>query len=169
MHKQVMQFLSSVKEQYPALFRATSVLECGSLNINGTPRIFFAEPTEYIGLDWRPGPGVDVVSLAHEYRGHPDGHFDVAISTEMLEHDPHWNHSVWRMMQLIKPGGALIVTCAGERRPEHELYTSPEHGYYCGISASELYDLIDGQFDHIRVESREYVSNDTYMCAYGKK
>ena len=29
---------------------------------------------EYIGLDWRPGPGVDVVSLVHEYQ--PGRRFD---------------------------------------------------------------------------------------------
>ena len=39
-------------------------------------------PTEYIGLDWRPGPGVDVVGLVHEYQ--PGRLFDTVISTEML-------------------------------------------------------------------------------------
>jgi SAM-dependent methyltransferase len=168
MHKQVMQFLSSVKEQYPALFRGTRVLECGSLNINGTPRVFFEEPAEYVGLDWRPGPGVDVVSLAHEYYGHPDDHFDVVISTEMLEHDPHWMHSIHRMTQLVKPGGALIITCAGPGRAEHETYTSPESGYYRVISAMELYGFAVLHFDHVRVESRQSWSEDTYLCAYRK-
>ena len=59
---------------------------------------------EYVGLDWRPGPGVDVVSLVHEYK--PGRHFDTVISTEMLEHDPHWRESVQRMIELVKPGWA---------------------------------------------------------------
>ena len=48
-------------------FVCDSVLECGSYNVNGSVRDLFAV-REYIGLDWRPGPGVDVVNLVHEYR-----------------------------------------------------------------------------------------------------
>ena len=168
MHKQVMQFLSSIKEQHPALFQGTAVLECGSLNINGTPRVFFEEPKEYVGIDWRPGPGVDVVALAHEYNDHPDGYFDVVISTEMLEHDPRWRDSICRMIQLIRPSGSLIITCAGPGRNQHEVYTSPEQGYYCNISALDLHSCVAAHFDYVRIESRQSWSQDTYLCAYRK-
>ena len=65
-----------------------------------------------------------MVSLVHEYQ--PGRHFDTVISTEMLEHDPHWRESVQRMIELVKAervrlGRPLIITCAAPGRGEHEL------------------------------------------------
>ena len=163
MHPEVMDFLESVKAKRPELFRATSVLECGSRIVNGSPRELFEEPAEYIGLDWQPGDGVDVVSLAHEYDGRPDGHFDVVISTEMLEHDPHWRHSIKRMVELLKPGGTLIVTCAGPGRAAHDMDSAPDSGHYRSITAEELRGHLRecGEFGHLRVESRQEWPCDT--------
>ena len=50
----------------------------------------------------------------------------------MLEHDPHWRESVQRMIELVKPGGTLIITCAAPGRGEHELACSPERGVLPG-------------------------------------
>ena len=113
MHLEVKEWLGELQKQHPEAFACDSVLECGSYNVNGSVRGLFTA-REYVGLDWRPGPGVDVVSLAHEYR--PGRHFDTVISTEMLEHDPHWRESVQRMVELVKPGGWLIITCAAPGR-----------------------------------------------------
>ena len=102
MHIEVRDWLGELRRQYSEAFVVDSVLECGSYNVNGSVRDLFTA-REYVGLDWRPGPGVDVVSLVHEYQ--PGRMFDTVISTEMLEHDPHWRESVARMIELVKPGG----------------------------------------------------------------
>ena len=101
MHQEVRDWLGELRRQYLEAFVCDSVLECGSYNVNGSVRGLFAA-REYVGLDWRPGPGVDVVSLVHEYQ--PGRKFDTVISTEMLEHDPHWRESVQRMIDLVKAG-----------------------------------------------------------------
>ena len=69
----------------------------------------------------------------------------------MLEHDPHWQESVQRMIELVKGrtpfglGGTLIITCAAPGRGEHELACSPEAEYYREIGGAELADLGRGR------------------------
>jgi GT2 family glycosyltransferase len=145
-------------------------LECGSYNINGSARGQF-EAGEYVGLDWRPGPGVDVVGLAHEYAD--EAGFDTVISTEMLEHYPFWPASLANMVRLTKPGGSLIVTCAGPRRQAHEVECAPDGAgspgsYYRGLSAVEVVRQLRraGEWEHIHAEQHEAPS-DTYVACWG--
>lgn len=144
MHGEVLDWLETVRAALPALFRCRRVLECGSYDINGSARSLF-EDCEYVGLDWRPGPGVDIVGLVHEYE--PDALFDVVISTEMLEHDPFWELSVARMCQVLRPGGALLLTWAGPGRPRHEVETAPEAGYYRGLLPQDVATVVTPFFE----------------------
>lgn len=137
MHSEVKVFVSRMRLEHFAAFDCGRVLEFGSYDVNGTPRDFFQNAKEYVGVDWRPGPRVDVVSIAHEYRGKPDGWFDFALSTEMFEHDPHWRLSIARMIALVRVGGAMIVTCAGPHREEHHNDTAPD-GSYRNIDVLDL-------------------------------
>jgi len=170
MHPQVEQFLNEVCQRLPEVATSQRVMEFGAFDINGSPRGVFSMAQEYVGLDWRPGPGVDVVSLAHEYDGHPDGYFDTVVSTEMLEHDPFWRESVARMVALVRPGGCLVLTCAGPRRPAHEMDCTPGAGYYAGISLVELAGVVRAQAGWTLVwgEEHDYPS-DTYLAAVGKR
>jgi len=118
-------FINSIKEKYTEFFSNKIVLECGSLNINGSVRDFFSNCT-YIGLDVGKGEGVDVVSLAHEY-SMPDNTFDTVCSCEMFEHDPHWIKSFDNMIRLCKTKGLLFFTCATTGRQEHgTFFNRPE-------------------------------------------
>lgn len=92
------------------------VLDVGSLDINGSNRKFFPG-RRYLGIDLAPGPGVDFVCPAHEYRSGPI--FDVVISTECLEHDKHYPRTLQAMVDSLRVGGLLIVTCAAHPRAEH--------------------------------------------------
>ncbi len=154
MHHEVSEFFDRMKQSFGAAFEARRVFEAGSLDVNGSVRRFFPAAKEYVGIDWRPGKGVDVVSLAHEYRGHQDGHFDVAVSTEMLEHDPYYDRSLKRMMALLSRNGILIVTCAGPERHAHRIETAPQPGYYMGPTMGQVLSAIysQGTFKQARVE-----------------
>ena len=116
-HRKQRVFCHSVKLRFPAHFRGCKVLDVGSLDINGSNRGLF-EKCEYVGLDLEPGRNVTVVNRVHEYRP-DDGLFDTVISTEMLEHDIHYEQSIAAMIRLVRPGGLLIVTCATTGRPTH--------------------------------------------------
>lgn len=143
MHKRVIDFCQNVKSRHPGFFNGKDVLDCGSLNVNGTNRYLLTN-CSYTGIDVQKGNNVDVVSPVHEY--YPWKKFDVVICTEMLEHDAYFSFSVERMYDLLKPGGLLIITAAGYGRAEHgTMEHSPAlspgtNGYYCNISAEMLVD-----------------------------
>ncbi len=157
MHESIRDFLSRMKVRFPA-FRGR-VVEFGSYDINGTPRPFFEPGTDYRGLDWRAGPAVDVVCIAHEYS--PLGKFDTVISTSMLEHDPHWEASLRRMVHVLKPGGSLLVTAAGVGFPVHELHTAPPalgvENHYRGITVKDVVEnvLFLRDFEEVVAEEDE--------------
>jgi SAM-dependent methyltransferase len=121
MHQSVTDFIQSVKDRFPQNFQDCSVLEVGSRYINGTVRTFFRR-CDYLGLDLAYGPLVDVVLhvadrplsslLIPTYR-------DTVISVEALEHDSRWAESLPMMLDTTRPGGLLVITCAGPGRPEH--------------------------------------------------
>ena len=168
MHSTIIDFFQRMKKQYPDVFIEKRILECGSMEISGgTIRPFFDKAEEYIGIDWRKGKCVDVVSLIHEYRGKPDGYFDVVVSTQTLEHDPYWPNSVKRMVELTRVGGALILTYSGGQGA-HLLDTSPEEGYYEDRNVFEVMEVINSlaRFEVIHTEEAD---GDCRIFLRGKK
>lgn len=163
MHTEALEWLNMQREKYPRAFAGLYVLECGSYDVNGTPRHLF-DAHDYVGVDWREGPGVDVVSLVHEYDGRPHVLYDTVISTEMLEHDPHWRASLRRMVELVAPAGYLILTAAAVGRPEHEVDCSPEAGYYRPLLLGELLAEIEKAGVFRFVEGRYHTRRrDVYL------
>lgn len=112
-----MSFCRMVQLKFPQYFRGTTVLDVGSLDVNGNNRHLF-QNCRYIGVDVGEGPNVDVVTLAHEYQAAPDS-FDVVISTECFEHDRYYRETLTHIVSLLKPRGLLLFTCATTGRAEH--------------------------------------------------
>ena len=147
-HPQQYEFINSVKSKFPEAFNNVRVLEVGSLNINGTIRVLF-NAKEYIGIDLGVGPGVDIVSLGHEYDS--DKPFDTVISCECFEHDMYWQKTIMNCVRLTKPGGLFTFTAATTGRQEHGTKrTTPQdspfsHGqfsdYYHNIPENEVREI----------------------------
>jgi SAM-dependent methyltransferase len=116
-HPQQQQFITEVKRRFPDFFTGKTVLEVGSLDINGSVRSFFQQGS-YTGIDVGPGKGVDFVCAGQDYEA-PDASFDVVISCECMEHNPYWAATWSNMIRMCKPGGIIIMTCATTGRPEH--------------------------------------------------
>jgi SAM-dependent methyltransferase len=116
-HKEQLDFVSEVKNKYKHFFKNKCVIEIGSLDINGSVRKLFSNCV-YVGLDVGMGPGVDVVCLGHQY-DMPNDSFDVAISCECFEHDPHHIKTLNNMIRLVKSGGLIVFSCATTGRKEH--------------------------------------------------
>lgn len=116
-HHAQQEFIEAVKGAFPTLFTGRKILEVGSLDINGSVRPFFAG-CDFIGLDVRAGPGVDIVCQGQDFRA-PDGSFDGVISCEAMEHNPYWKETFANMLRLTKPGGFILMTCASPGRDEH--------------------------------------------------
>jgi hypothetical protein len=116
-HSQQRDFVEKLKNHLPKYFNQKSVLEVGSLNVNGTLRDFFTE-CRYIGIDVSPGNEVDVVCEGQNYNA-PNNTYDVVSSAECFEHNPYWFETFQNMIRLCKDGGLVFFTCATDGRPEH--------------------------------------------------
>ncbi len=99
-----------LKRKYPQYFQNIRALDVGSADINGINKPWFTN-CEYIGLDVLPYKNVDVVSVAHEYDA-PLESFDNICSTSSLEHDMHWDKTLKKMVELLKPGGFMWFTAS---------------------------------------------------------
>ncbi len=148
MHSNVINFVKGIQREFPNYFNNSQVLECGSLNINGSNRIFFKN-CKYKGLDIVKGKDVDIVTKTHAFLEGVSKIYDVVISTEMLEHDKFYSESLQTMFRLTKSNGLLLVTAAGEGRKEHgTTATSPAdspltNDYYKNITVSMLQEGLD--------------------------
>lgn len=121
-----------------------SVLEIGSLDVNGGVRDLFPHANVYIGLNDVPGPGVDVVADAATYR--PSHLFDVVVSTEVLEHANQWKNIILMCLDALAPQGVLILTCAGPGRGPHGQHgaEAPEPGeWYRNVAGWEIADVVN--------------------------
>jgi SAM-dependent methyltransferase len=99
-----------------------SVLEVGSLNVNGSVRALFTG--DYLGVDRQWGEGVDKI-MDGEALGLDDDSYDVVISTEALEHVERPWLFLSEMERVCKPEGFVLVTCRGY----DERGCFPVHGY----------------------------------------
>ena len=154
------------------MLSGVSVLEIGSLNINGTVRDFF-QPKSYLGVDVGPGPGVDLVAQG-ETLDFPDDSLDVAISAECFEHNPEWAATFANMHRMSSR--YVVFTCASDGRPEHgtrrsEPGSSPltlEWDYYQNLNEQDFRDAFDIESMFVEHEfSYNPTSHDLYF--YGIK
>ena len=143
MHSQVMDYLKSALAVVGGA-TGKSVLEIGSLNVNGGARDLCAGALGYLGIDKVAGLGVDDVADAREYDlGRA---LDLVICTEVLEHDPEPAAILDCAARCLKPGGYLILTCASTGRKPHSAYGAehPEPGeYYGNVSPEALRAMLD--------------------------
>lgn len=129
MHYENHLFWERTKWKYPRYFNDPSkVVEFGSRYINGTIRAYF-RCADYTGVDCKGILCVDVRCLTHEFLCEP-GTVDAVASASMLEHDPHWEKSLAKMVEILKPGGILIITWGAARNAPHGEGCSPDGGFY---------------------------------------
>ena len=143
-HREQIQYCNSIKNRFPFYFKNKSVLDCGSLDVNGCNKYLF-EDCDYIGIDLDKGPNVDVVCRIHEHVGT----YDVVISTECLEHDYYWEKSLQNMVKMVKNGGLLLITCATTGRAPHGTHdATPKdspftNDYYLNLTEEDFRKVID--------------------------
>lgn len=129
MHHTNRLFWGRCQRLYPRYFSNPSkVVEFGSLNINGSIRDHFS-CSDYTGIDWRAGPCVDLVCLAHEVPFGPES-IDTVVSASMLEHDPYWEKSLSKMAGVMKPDGFMGISWGSALNLAHYLETAPDGKFH---------------------------------------
>ena len=90
--------------------RGGRLLEIGSRARSGNVhRHLFSPSVDYVGLDIKEGPNVDVVGDAHELRHHVGANFDFAFSTAVFEHLlMPWKVAI-EMGHVLNMGGVALV------------------------------------------------------------
>lgn len=117
MHQQVADWVAAEAVLDTGRCPSPSVLEIGSLDINGSVRAAFPHAASYHGVDLVAGPGVDEVADAADWR--PPRAYDVVVCAEVLEHAPRWEAVLRTCWDALAPGGLLLMTCATEGRAPH--------------------------------------------------
>lgn len=117
-HPEQLGFFSACVAANRQLLAGARVLEIGSYDVNGSVRRLFEGAGEYVGVDLVEGPGVDRV-VDGSAIDDPDGSWDVTLSGECFEHDPHWEDTLATMVRVTRPGGLVAFTCASRGRIEH--------------------------------------------------
>lgn len=177
-HKQQQDFCFKVLDLFPEHFKNKTVLDVGSLDINGNNRHYFTD-CHYLGIDLGSGENVDVVIKTHMFN--PQIQYDTIISTECFEHDKYYAESLQNIVNMLKPGGLFLFTCATEGREEHGTNKSgtPElspytnivwSNYYKNLNIENIREVID--VDEIFSEYKFVVnieSNDLYFWGIKKQ
>lgn len=119
MHTEARSFLDYCRSEFSAWYTSGgSVLDVGSGDINGNNRYYFDTTVQYTGCDVVPGNNVDIVSPCHLLPCAPES-FNMIISSECFEHDMHYAKSMAKIVELLRPGGLFVFTCASTGRAEH--------------------------------------------------
>jgi SAM-dependent methyltransferase len=146
------QWCRSIKNKFPRYFTNIKVIDIGSLDVNGTNKELFTN-CEYIGVDVIEGKNVDVVGIAHELL-FEDNSFDVAISTNTLEHDMYFKKTINKMFKLLKSKGLLLFSAANGWKEHGTPKTSPSQSgtskmnkewatYYKNITKNDILSSLD--------------------------
>lgn len=90
------------------------ILEIGSYQVVGQEalanlRALFPGK-EYVGLDLRPGPGVDLVASV-EALPQPDASVGTVLALNTFEHVERFWRGFEEIERVLRPGGALLVSC----------------------------------------------------------
>jgi len=122
MHPEARHFTEWVKSILPWAFKNRRCLDAGGGDINGNNKILFDWDTgtvvRYQCNDIGDAPNATVVGATKDLE-FPDEHFDTIISTECFEHDAQYEDSLRKIVQMLKPGGVFLFTCASTGRAEH--------------------------------------------------
>lgn len=175
MHIEAQRFIETAARLVRNNARAQiDVVEFGGLDVNGGLRHLYPR-ARWLSVDIEPGPGVDVVADAADWRPTdeqmPVAGFDLVICAEVFEHTPRWGDIIVTARSVIRPDGAFICTAACDPRAPHGAY-DPDgtHGfrdgeYYRNVNASALlHNLRTVGFNWIdlTVDGRR---GDVYVCA----
>jgi len=90
------------------------ILEVGSYQVEGQEKLAelrnLFPGKEYLGIDRRAGPGVDLVEDVEDL-SLPDASVGTVLALSTFEHVPHFWKGLDEVRRVLRPGGALLLAC----------------------------------------------------------
>lgn len=150
--------------------RVCSVLDVGSLDVNGTLRDL-ALGMRYLGVDISPGSGVDKV-IRPGCLPFDHDKFDLVISTSCFEHDPQFWVTFYEMCRVVKRGGFVYIN-APSNGPVHRYPVDcwrfyPDAAEALASWVTQIGDFIIDVVENFRMSP----SRDGWIdqvCVFGKR
>lgn len=133
--------------------KPTSVLDVGSLDVNGGPRHLFK--CDYLGIDPVDGPSVD--STIPVKMMPLDKKFDTVICLNMLEHSPTFMTDLLYIHELVEKSGYFFLSVPGIGFPEHH---QPD---YWRFTKRAVKEIIMGGFEVLEYEEVPTKPNKNYI------
>ncbi len=163
------EILSFLKYQVrPHMNPISRICEIGALNVNGSAKqILHRNPdagSTWIGLDFVPGRGVDIVGDAKIWLADKTNQFDVVVCCECYEHDPKWWQTNLAARAAIKPGGLYVVTTPGIGFPFHDF-----GGDYYRFTEMAYCSVIFEDFEILSLTSAEPQPSFTTVMGVARK
>lgn len=109
MHPSAMYYAEKFFHSYKKIPEKAKILEIGSLNVNGTLRDLKPADSDYIGIDFVDGNGVDIVIDDPYNLPFENEVFDIVLCSSVLEHSDFFWLLIVEMIRVLKPGGLLYV------------------------------------------------------------
>lgn len=109
MHTTAMKIGKIFFDTYTAGMSNARVLDLGAQNINGSLRQVCPTHFEYIGADFVPGVGVDVLLKDPYILPFENESIDVATCSSVLEHAEFFWLLFLEIMRVLKPNGLLYI------------------------------------------------------------
>lgn len=109
-----------------------TVVEIGSMDVNGSLRTACPEGVHYLGIDMEHGKSVDLVVRPGDPIPLRDEFCDAVISSSQLEHDDFFWETFLEFVRLVRPGGYVYIN-APSAGPYHR-YPNDNWRFYpdCG-------------------------------------
>jgi len=106
MHPASYEFMKYFVEKYLDKQKKTSIIDIGSMNINGIYRPIFEnnDNWEYVGMDIQSGPNVDIVGFENI-----KDKYDVLISGQVMEHVKRPWEWLPSLKKYIKQNGLICI------------------------------------------------------------
>ena len=147
-----------------------SVLDVGSLNVNGEVRQFFPE-TKFTGIDMRDGPGVELIIRGNQIKDwflHETQ--DAVLCLNTLEHDDRFWETLEQMKDVLEVGGYMIIITPTINFPIHD-----HPADYWRFTEQAYRDILFEGFKILELEHQFTKTDDNgkginpVICCIGKK
>lgn len=106
-------------ETYATKLGVVDVVDIGAQNVNGSLKEVSTANCRYIGVDFVPGKGVDVILTDPYTLPFADSSIDIIVSSSCFEHSEFFWVLFMEMMRALKPGGLCYIN-APSNGPFHQ-------------------------------------------------